>query len=212
MCAKGYGKLGRNALVSMEQLGYGSSTSSLILCTCCQSYHEIEYVVAEICQYQNEWLFKLVRVFYTCERRGALLGSLNTILFRSQPTSSNSRTNESNCCCIVCRLLINLLPCPRRLTTLFSSVHIISSEFSLMFSSRPLSKKACISSPFCKFGSNSRLAWYMLRNIVRLEQSSCKDKVQSQNNQSTFHPPNVQKSTATYMKTPFCNMANAASK
>lgn len=167
--------------------------------------------VAEICQYQNEW-FKLVRVFYTCERRGALLGNLNTILFRSQPTSSNSRTNESNCCCIVCRLLINLLPCPRRLTTLFSSVHIISSEFSLMFSSRPLSKKACISSPFCKFGSNSRLAWYMLRNIVRLEQSSCKDKVQSQNNQSTFHPPNVQKSTATYMKTPFCNMANAASK
>jgi hypothetical protein len=76
-----------------------------------------------------------------------------------------------------------------------------------VFSSRPLSKKACISSPFCKFGSNSRLAWYMLRNIVRLEQSSCKDKVQSQ-----IHPPNVKNQQLPIWKHHCCNMANAASK
>ncbi len=127
--------------------------------------------------------------YYGRDRSGELYGNFNTIFLRSQPTSSSSFTNESNCFCIKCRLFDKLLPCPLRLITP-SSVDIISCELLLLFLLALcrwlLSKRACISSLSSWLGSRSKLAWYKLRNIVRLEKSSCTKK---QGKRKKKHPP-----------------------
>lgn len=117
-----------------------------------------------ICTICSLWR-ALTWIGYNSDRRGAWFGILNTILSKSQPTCVSSLTNPSKLCCMVCRLFVRQLACPR--TSLTEEISVISCESFLLEPNLLLSEtRAEMSSWMWGSWSSTRHAWYMLRNTV----------------------------------------------